>query len=98
MKPLNIIALGLMVALGILVSVGSYLALTEDVELALTEDVEPAEPISMTWHYLDTETYYGIGTDLVCSRKGNRPGIGEKGYKARVGDVTLIRCVVRTSP
>ena len=89
MKPLNIIALGLMVVLGILVSVGSY--------LALTEDVEPAEPISMRWYHLDTETYYGVGSDLVCSRKGNRPGIGEKGYKARAGDVTLIRCVVRRS-
>ena len=89
MKPLNIIALGLMVVLGILVSGGSY--------LALTEVVEPAEPISMRWYHLDTETYYGVGSDFVCSRKGNRPGIGEKGYKARAGDVTLIRCVVRRS-
>jgi hypothetical protein len=86
-KPLNIIALGLMVVLGILVSVGSY--------LVLTEDVEPALPISVKWYPLDTETYYGVRADLVCSRKGNRPGIGEKGYKPRVGDVTLIRCVVR---
>ena len=89
MKPLTIIALGLMVILGIFVSVGSH--------LALTDDVEPAEPISMRWYQLDTETYYGVGTDLACSRKGNRPGIGERGYKARVGDVTLIRCVVRRS-
>ena len=89
MTPSNIIALGLIVVLGILVSVGC--------SLALTEDAEPAEPISMRWYHLDTETYYGVGADLVCSRKGNRSGIGAKGYKARVGDVTLIRCVVRRS-
>ncbi len=76
-KPLNIIALGLMVVLGILVSAGRY--------LALTEDVEPAEPISIRWYHLDRETFNGVGTDLSARGRATAPGSGRRATRPLSG-------------